>query len=63
MAQPWMRILSAANDRVARYRRFAEACVRMTEDARYTEQKKLLVEMAETWIELAEEIGDGSDRP
>jgi len=35
----------------------------MTEDARYTEQKKLLVEMAETWIELAEEIGDGSDRP
>lgn len=35
----------------------------MTEDSRYSEQRALLLEMAEAWIELIEQIGGEPTAP
>ena len=61
--QQWIWDLLTDNDKVAQFRRYAEACVRLTEDMQYSSQRALLREMAETWIELAEELAESGPRP
>ena len=44
------------SETITRFRRYAEACVRLTEDTRFSGQRSVLMEMAETWIDLAEQL-------
>jgi hypothetical protein len=39
------------------FRRYAEECVRMAQETPVTEHRTLLLEMAQRWIELAEQSG------
>jgi Tfp pilus assembly protein PilX len=44
------------------YKRRAAECVRMAERTANTEDKALLLQMAETWLRLAEKAEDRSDK-
>ena len=39
----------------SQYRAFADDCVRLAQRAKTEEERKILLEMAETWKQLAEE--------
>ena len=61
----WPTNASVAMDRVERYRGHAAECVRLAQQSSNQADKKLLLEMANLWIELAEQAGKkkSSDDP
>jgi len=44
----------ALADRKKRYTRYASECLRLAELAKNSDEKNLLIQMAETWRELAD---------
>lgn len=49
--------MTGENAKPHQYRRYAEDCMRMAQEARTLEQRTLLLDMAQRWMELAEQSG------
>ena len=48
-------LLAAARAQLDQFRRYAEECVRMAQETHVPEHRALLIDMAQRWIELAEQ--------
>jgi hypothetical protein len=57
----WLIIGTAFMDLADQYKRRAAECIRMAERTDHAEDKALFLQMAQTWMRLAEKVEDGRD--
>jgi hypothetical protein len=56
-AEGWFRIMETASE----YRKYAEECRALAKNAKTAQQREILLEMAQAWLQLAEDA-DGKVR-